>query len=127
MSLSKSSPVPSGAVTDADRKPPSEKVITLCTLSRPGWRCLRQLLAFRDFSHLARRLHVTHSELQSVLLNLSTQLGDEHLRLLDGRIHLSEALERAIQACAENPQAAPLPRSPRSAAQNPALPDRPTT
>ena len=76
------------------------RLLQLRQHSRSAWRCLLTLLAFRDFAHLARRLHCNHSELQALLSSLIAQLGAQHLRLESGRIQVSAPLQIAIEQIA---------------------------
>jgi len=61
---------------------------------RSAWRCLRTALAFPDFAHLARRLHLSHAELRTRLQQLDQLLGPQQLWLDGGQIQLCDTLRR---------------------------------
>lgn len=74
---------------------------------RASWRCLRTALAFPDFAHLARRLHLSHAELRAHLRLLDKLLGPHQLWLANDQIHLTDALRCDALALLCQPEPCP--------------------
>ncbi|MEL4180310.1 hypothetical protein [Roseateles sp. PN1] len=86
-------PIATAPKACATRTPPIP--LTLLRIQhRSAWRCLRTALAFPDFAHLARRLHLSHAELRARLQQLDQLLGAQQLWLDGGQIQLCDTLRR---------------------------------
>lgn len=92
--------MPTPQVHASKANPPIAETVRLLaqlrSQHRQGWRCLQTLQSFTDFSHLARRLHLSHESLRALLHQLSAQLGDQHMTVVSGEVRLSHEMQQAL-------------------------------
>lgn len=60
-------------------------------------RCLRVVDEVGDLAHAARRLHCSQAALEAKLAELQSDLGKQHVQVVDGRVQLSAALQNLIR------------------------------
>jgi hypothetical protein len=68
----------------------------VASLSSRQRRCLEVVCKFTSVAHAARRLHWSQAALEAELLGLSEVLGDDVLRLQEGKVVTAEALTRLL-------------------------------